>query len=108
MPAHPGSGQPRRDRDGRGHGCDVVGRYQPAGMLGDEFGDPSAREGNDRGAARHGFGDHESVRLVPRRGDQSSAGRPHESGQFVLPEMSGIPHLLVEVRLDVFGEIARV
>ncbi len=63
--------KPDRFRDGGRHRRHVARRHQTPGVGSNEFGDTAAGERDDRGAARHRFGNHQPVGLVPHRSDES-------------------------------------
>jgi hypothetical protein len=70
MPANEGPVQRQRRRYLLRHGFDIVRWDESPAPRRNDFRYPAACERHDGRAARHRFGDHQSIRFVPHRGDE--------------------------------------
>jgi hypothetical protein len=78
------------------HRRHIASPDQTPGLRRNEFGNTATVECDDRGAARHRLGDHQSVRLVPERSDESCRRSPDQTGQRVLAQVSGVSSIAAQ------------
>jgi hypothetical protein len=95
-------------RNRGGHGLDVARRDESAALRGNDFGNATAREGHNGGPAGHGLCNNQSIRFVPRGGDERGCRSADQPGQLTVIQVSGVSHLVVETGHDEAFEVVAV
>ena len=106
--AHLTARKPHHLRNSLSHGGDISGLDEPTRLGHNEFGDTATGESDDRRTATHRLGDHQAIRFIPHRGNQSRLRPTDQPCQIILVEVTGVSNLVIEMRSHLGGKVMLV